>query len=79
MFKQQKGMTLLGLSFTILVLLALAAIAIAMVLDEISYDPEPIQMHTEQQAANNETPLTEPIDNNMPQDGIQQPQTENQV
>lgn len=59
MFKQQKGMTLLGLSFTILVLLTLAAVAIAMMLDELSYDPEPIQIHTEQQATNNETQIPE--------------------
>lgn len=65
MLKQQKGITLLTLVFAIIAMLALAAIAIAMVLDELSYDPEPVQVHSEQQAistdnANNDTTLETP-------------------
>lgn len=69
MLKQQKGMTLLALVFTIIVMLALAAVAIAMVLDELSYDPEPVQIYTEQQNTNNEnseTPITETPETEMP-------------
>lgn len=64
MLKQQKGMTLLTLVFAIIAMLALAAIAIAMVLDELSYDPEPIQVRTEQAIstddANNDTTMATP-------------------
>lgn len=49
MFKQQKGMTLTMLVLSIVGMLALAAVAIAMVLDELSYDPEPIQVNSEPQ------------------------------
>ncbi len=64
MLKQQKGITLLGLVFTIIAMLALAAIAIAMVLDELTYNPEPVQVYNEQQVintdnANNETETPE--------------------
>lgn len=67
MLKQQKGITLLTLVFAIIAMLALAAIAIAMVLDELSYNPEPVEIVTEQQVistdnANLETPTTETPD-----------------
>lgn len=67
MLKQQKGITLLTLVLAIVAMLALAAIAIAMVLDEISYDPEPEKIVSEQQVestdnANLETPTTESPD-----------------
>lgn len=53
MMKQQKGMTLLGLVFTIIVMLALAAVTIAMLLDEFSYDPEPVKLETNNQVVLN--------------------------
>lgn len=61
MLKQQKGMTLFALVFTIIAMLALAAIAIAMVLDELKYDPEPVEVHTEQQVETStpETTITQ--------------------
>lgn len=61
MLKQQKGMTLTILVLSIVAVLALAAIAIAMVLDELSYDPEPVQIYTEQQVENNDKAVV--IDN----------------
>lgn len=68
MLKQQKGITLLTLVFAIIAMLALAAVAIAMVLDELSYNPEPVQVQNEQQQvvstdnANLETPTAETPD-----------------
>lgn len=64
MLKEQKGMTLTTLILSIIGMLALATVAIAMVLDELSYDPEPIQVHSEPQvlvteSPNIETPLPE--------------------
>lgn len=64
MLKEQKGMTLLTLVLAIIAMLALAAIAIAMVLDELSYDPEPVQINTDKQVvstdnANVETSVPE--------------------
>ncbi len=76
MLKQQKGVTLLTLVFAIIAMLALAAVAIAMVLDELSYNPEPEQIKSEQQVVSTddanlntqipETPVVntlEPTDN----------------
>lgn len=44
MLKQEKGITLFALVFTILAMLALAAVATAMIIDELHYDPEPVQV-----------------------------------
>ena len=76
MLKQQKGVTLLTLVFAIIAMLALAAVAIAMVLDELSYNPEPEQIKSEPQVVSTddanlntqipETPVVntlEPTDN----------------
>lgn len=61
MLKQQKGITLLTLVLAIVVLLFLAAVAIAMVLDELKYDPEPVEVQTSHvistNDANQETPV----------------------
>ena len=57
MFKQEKGITLVGLTFAILALLALAAVAIVMILDQLNYDPAPVQVKTEQVIV--ETPKVE--------------------
>lgn len=57
MLKQQKGMTLLTLVLTIVVMLILAAIAIAMILDELKYNPEPVQVESNNPVTNTtETP-----------------------
>ena len=72
MLKQQKGITLLKLVFTIMAMLALAAVAIAMVLDELKYDPEPVQIETDKQIvstdnANDEDQQTqEPVEDETP-------------
>lgn len=47
MLKRQEGTTLLTLVLTIVVLLIIAAVAIAMILDELKYDPEPVQVESE--------------------------------
>lgn len=59
MLKQQKGITLLTLVFTIIVMLALAAVAIAMVLDELSYNPEPEQVESKESVVSTYSP--EPV------------------
>lgn len=64
MLKQQKGITLLTLVFVIIAMLALAAVAIAMILDELSYDPDPVQIDTGTQVVttdnvNEQAPTTE--------------------
>ncbi len=64
MLKEQKGITLVTLVLTIIAMLALAAIAIAMILDELSYDPEPVQINADKQVVstddvNIETPAAE--------------------
>ncbi len=71
MLKQQKGITLLTLVFAIIAMLALAAIAIAMVLDELSYDPKPEQVESKESVVSTyspepaiETPITESTNNN---------------
>lgn len=56
MLKQQKGITLLTLVFTIIAMLALAAIAIAMVLDELSYDPNPEQVESKESVISTYSP-----------------------
>lgn len=64
--KEQKGMTLLKLSFVILALLAIAAIAIAMVIDELNYDPEPVQtvIEEKEETPKEEHKILQPIDEN---------------
>lgn len=79
MLKQQKGITLLTLVFTIIAMLALAAVAIAMVLDELSYDPEPEQISNKDQVvstdnANIDTPIPETPVANTPETTDNQPQ-----
>ena len=79
MLKQQKGITLLTLVFAIIAMLALAAVAIAMVLDELSYNPEPEQIKSEQQVistddANLNTPVPETPVANTPGVTDNQPQ-----
>lgn len=79
MLKQQKGITLLTLVFAIIAMLALAAVAIAMVLDELSYNPEPEQIKSEQQVistddANLNTPVPETPVANTPETTDNQPQ-----
>ncbi len=76
MLKQQKGITLLALVFTIIAMLALAAIAVAMVLDELSYDPDPKQVESKKSVVSTyspesaietpeiETPITDNPNNN---------------
>lgn len=59
MLKEQKGMTLTMLVLAIVGMLALAAVAIAMVLDELSYDPEPVQVYNEPEVVSTESPNTE--------------------
>lgn len=56
MLKQQKGITLLTLVFAIIVMLALAAVAIAMILDELKYNPEPEKITTEKQVVTTASP-----------------------
>lgn len=68
MLKQQKGITLLALVFTIIAMLALAAIAVAMVLDELSYDPNPEQIESKESVVSTYSP--EPV--------VQTPATDNQ-
>lgn len=73
MLKQQKGITLLTLVFTIIAMLALAAIAIAMILDELSYDPNPEQVESKESVVSTyspepvteETPATDNPNNNQ--------------
>lgn len=79
MLKQQKGITLLTLVFTIIAMLALAAVAIAMVLDELSYDPEPEQISSKDQVvstdnANIDTPIPETPVGATPDSTDNQPQ-----
>lgn len=74
MLKQQKGITLLTLVFAIIAMLALAAIAIAMVLDELSYDPNPEQVEPKESVVTTyspepviETPTTDNANDNQVQ------------
>lgn len=64
--KEEKGMTLLNLSFVILALLAIAAIAVTMIIDELNYDPEPVQTVIEEKTEppKEEHKILKPIDNN---------------
>lgn len=67
MLKQQKGITLLTLVFAIIVMLALAAVAIAMILDELRYNPEPEKINTEKQVVTTASPS---VDTPIPEEPV---------